>query len=106
MSSIEVTPRRVRCSITGAVARPAVRPPQVGRNVRVALGESFDVEFINHGLVPGNPGRRIASPGEGGVDHSILGHSGGIVAPVKRQVLLLVPDPISEMCESLQRMAP
>jgi hypothetical protein len=69
----------------------------MGRNVRVAHGESLDVELINHGLMPGNTGRSIGSPCESGVNHSVLRHSGGIVAPVKRQVLLLVPDPVSKM---------
>lgn len=63
----------------------------------MALRESLYVQFINHGLVPGNTGRLIRSPSESGVDHSILRHSGCVIAPVKRQILLLVPDPIAKM---------
>src|ERR1019366_9796425 len=69
----------------------------MGRNVRMAHGESFDVELIDQGIVPRDLGWCIRLPGESGVDHSVLGHSHGIVAPVKRQVLLLVSDPVSEV---------
>ena len=55
------------------------------------------MELTNHSLVPWNPWRRIRSPGKGGVDDAVLGHAGGIVTPIKRQVLLLVADPVSKV---------
>src|SRR5260370_41407091 len=69
----------------------------MGGSVRVAHGKSFDVELIDQGIVPRDLGWCIRFPGESGVDHSVLGHSNGIIAPVKRQVLLLVSDPVSEV---------
>src|ERR1700687_3576961 len=69
----------------------------MGRNVRVAHGESFDVELMDQGIVPRDFGWCIRFPRESGVDHSVLGHSKGIIAPVKRQVLLLVSDPVCEV---------
>jgi hypothetical protein len=69
----------------------------MGLNVRVAHGESLDVELIDQGIVPRDLGWCIRFPGESGVDHSVLGHSNGIIAPVKRQVLLPVSDPVSEV---------
>src|ERR1700682_6085287 len=69
----------------------------MGWNVRVASGESLDMELIDQGVVPGNLEWCIRFPGESGVDHSVLGHSNGIIAPVKRQVLLPVSDPVSEV---------
>ena len=74
-----------------------IGPAQMSGNVRMAHGESLYVELINQGFVPRNSGWRIGSPGESGVDHPVLRHSGGIVAPVKRQVFLLVSDPVSEV---------
>src|ERR1035437_7541275 len=69
----------------------------MGRNVRVVHCESLDVELIDQGIVPRNLGWCIRFPGESGVDHSVLGHSNGIIAPVKRQILLPVSDPVSEV---------
>src|SRR6201997_860872 len=69
----------------------------MGRNVRVAHGESLDVEVIDQSIVPRDLGWCIRFPGESGVDHSVLGHSNGIIAPVKRKVLLPVSDPVSEV---------
>src|ERR1700675_1662595 len=69
----------------------------MGWNIRVAHGESLDMELIDQGIVPRNLEWCIRFPGESGVDHPVLGHSHGIIAPVKRQVLLPVPDPVSEM---------
>ena len=63
----------------------------MGRNVWVAHGESLDVELIDRGIVPRDLGWRIRLPGESGVDHSVLGHSKGIIAPVKRQVRFTEP---------------
>src|SRR5580658_3619495 len=39
---------------------------QVRRNVRMTLSESFDVEFVNQGIVPGDSRTRIRSPGKSG----------------------------------------
>src|ERR1700686_1590281 len=69
----------------------------MSRNVRVAHGESLDVELIDQGIVPRDLGWCIRFPGESGVDHSVLGHFHGIIAPIKRQVLLPVSDPVSEV---------
>src|SRR5580700_7029611 len=63
----------------------------------MTLGETFHVEFTDHSLVPWNGGRRIRSPGEGGVDDAVLGHARGIVAAIERQVLQLVADAVSEL---------
>src|SRR5271157_953239 len=59
--------------------------------------KSLYVQLVNYGLVPGNTWWRIRSPGEGGIDHAIFRHAGGVVAPIKRQVLLLVSDSVSEV---------
>src|ERR1700686_2979685 len=69
----------------------------MSRNVRVAHGESLDVELIDQGIVPRELGWCMRFPGESGVDHSVLGHSNGIIAPVKRQVLLPLSDPVSQV---------
>jgi hypothetical protein len=69
----------------------------MGWNVRVAHGESLDMELTDQGIVPRNLEWCVRFPGESGVDHSVLGHSKGIIAPVKRQVLLPVSDPVSEV---------
>src|SRR5712664_806952 len=68
----------------------------MGRNVRVAHGESLDMELIDQGIVPTDLRWCVRFPGESGVDHSVLGHSNGIIAPVKSQVLLPVSDTVSE----------
>ena len=81
----------------GSGGQACIGSAQVRGNVGVAHGESFDVKLVDDGLVPGNSGRRIRSPGEGGVDHAILRHSGSVVAPVERQILLLVSDPVSKV---------
>src|ERR1700683_3094911 len=70
---------------------------QVRRNLRMAHGEPLHMQFVNYSLMPRNAGRPIGSPGKSRIDHLILRHSGGIVAPVKRQVFLLVPDLVSKM---------
>src|ERR1700726_236856 len=69
----------------------------MGWNVRVAHGKSLDMELTDQGIVPRSLEWCIRFPGESGVDHSVLGHSHGIVAPVKRQVLLPVSDLVSEV---------
>src|SRR5580692_5706044 len=77
--------------------QPRVCSPQVGGDIGVAHRESLDMEFINQSLMPGNFRRGIASPGESGVDYPILRHTRGIVAAVKRQILLLMSDLVSKV---------
>ena len=81
----------------GSGGQTRIRPTQLGGNIRLAHRESLYVEFVDDGLVPRDPGWGIRSPGESGVDHAVLRHSGGIVAPVKRQVLLFVSDSVPEV---------
>ena len=64
----------------------------------MTLGEPFYMHFINQGFVPGDIRGRVGTPGKSGVDDAIFRHSRGVVAPIKRQVFLLVPDPISKVC--------
>src|ERR1700728_390860 len=52
----------------GSSGQTRIGPAQLGGNIRVAHGESFNVELVDDGLVPGNPGWGIRSPGESGVD--------------------------------------
>src|SRR5579863_760895 len=78
-------------------SQTGVRPAKGRGNIGMAHGESSDVEFIDDGFVPWNAGWPVRSPGESGIDHAILRHPGSIVAPVKRQVLLPMPHPISKM---------
>src|SRR5271166_6413001 len=63
----------------------------------MALCKPFDVQFVNQSLVPWDAGWGIRSPGEGGIDHAVFRHSGGIVPAIKRQVLLFVSYPISKV---------
>ena len=74
-------PRQVFDDRSGRQAR--IGSAQMRGNVRMAHGESLHVQFINQGFVPGNSWRRVRSPGECGINHAILWHAGGIVAPVK-----------------------
>src|ERR1700752_164929 len=63
----------------------------------MALGETLYVQLVDQSFVPRDAGRRIRSPGKGRIDYAILRHTGGIVAPIERQVFLLVPNSVSEL---------
>ena len=56
------------------------------RDGRVKLGESLDVDLVDHALVPGNPGRTVVVPVEERADHHRLGDEGGAVAAVQHTV--------------------
>ncbi len=57
-------------------------------DLRVALGESLHVHFVNDGLAPGNVRAAVISPVEVIRNDHALGHTGGAVARVQRQILL------------------
>ena len=60
-------------------------------------GKAFDVQLINHHIVPLYVGRLIISPCEDLVDNPALRHDTGIVATTKRKILVLAAYAIAEM---------
>ena len=54
ISSTEVTPRRLRWSITGAGRQPGVGAAQVLRNVGMVHGEAAHMQFVDHHVAPGD----------------------------------------------------
>src|SRR5579863_9722597 len=63
----------------------------------MANRESPNMHFIDHTLVPGSARRFIDSPSERGIDHHGFEHAGCAVAPVEREVAILVSDAIAEV---------
>src|SRR6266699_3996549 len=54
--------------------QPGVRTTQPFRDIRVELGESFDMEFVDNGLVPWRAWWAVISPGKSRInDHSQRG---------------------------------
>ena len=88
-------PRQVFDHRCGSQCR--VGPAQMRRNIRMTLGESLDVHFVDQGLMPRNIRPRVRPPGKSGVNDAVLRHSRGIVTAVKGQIFLLMSNPISKM---------
>ena len=60
-----------------------VSSAQMRGDVRVLESETLYMGLINDGAMPRSFGRAIRSPGEGGIDHDGLQHSGGAVAAIE-----------------------
>src|SRR6202158_1700194 len=55
------------------------------------------VPFVDHGVVPRDPGRPGIAPGEGGVDDAAFRGAGRAVAPVEGQIRFRASGPITEV---------
>ncbi len=55
------------------------------------------VPFVDHGVVPRDPGRPVIAPGEGGVDDAAFRGAGRAVAPVEGQIRSRASGPITEV---------
>jgi hypothetical protein len=73
---------------------PALR---LRRHVRMAARVAGDVHLVDEAVVGRVVRPAVVAPVEVRVDHLALGHHRGAVAPVERQVLLLVADGVAEM---------
>ena len=62
----------------------------------MALGEAFDVGFVNHGLVPRGARLPVVAPGEGGIDDRRERRFRGVVAIVEREVAIGMSHPVAE----------
>ena len=79
------------------LGQPAVRAACRGRHIVALLRQPFDVRLVDDGVFPRRLRPRLVAPGMRHVDHHGLVHRAGIVAPVERQVLLLVAGAVAEM---------
>jgi len=70
---------------------------QFGWNMRMQLGETLDMQFINHGLVPGDVGALVAFPVKIRIDDLAPEHSGRTVATAEAQIFLWTADAVSEL---------
>ncbi len=69
---------------------------QVLRHSRVALADALGVGLVHDGLVPRGLYTVVPAPGECGVDDLALGHEGGAVALVERQVTVWVANGVAK----------
>jgi hypothetical protein len=74
-----------------------IGPAQFGWNVRMQSGETFDMQFIDHGLMPGDVGALVTFPVEIRIDDLTPGHPGRTVAAAEAQILLWTADAVSEL---------
>src|SRR5215510_12045743 len=60
------------------------------------LGEPFDVQFINNGLVPWRARRVVVAPGKSWINDYSQWGIGGVVAVVKRQIRFRVANTVGK----------
>ena len=72
MSSTAVTPRRLRCSMTGGEHSPEYVPRRCLGHVGVQRGDALDVGLVDDGLVPRGAGVAVVAPVEVRVRHDRL----------------------------------
>ena len=70
----------------GGVSEAGVRPLNVGRHVRMPLGEALDVGLIDDRTVQRSARGTVIAPIERGVDYDSLGNSPSVVLRIYRQV--------------------
>src|SRR5262245_51144597 len=77
--------------------KPAKCAPPRNRNILALLGEAFDVGLVDNGVLPGDSGSALLSPGERLVHYDAFGHAAGIVSAVERQVGACAAGAVTEM---------
>ncbi len=73
-----------------------IAAPQPFGHAGVQRRHALDVGLVDERPVPRGPGRHVAGPGEGRVDHDAFRQLARAVSGVLRQVLLGVPDRVAE----------
>jgi hypothetical protein len=74
----------------GRVSEPGVGAPPLRGELGMAGRQPFHMDLIDKRVVPRGPGRAIALPGKGGVDHDTLGEVRRAVASVPTEVRVRV----------------
>ncbi len=72
-----------------------VSSPPLLRNLRMQFGVALDMQLIDDRLVPRRPGRQVAAPGEGRIDHRSQRRERGVVTRVEGKITSRVADPVS-----------
>jgi len=70
----------------GRIGQAGERAAFIRPDVLAQLGEAAEMRLVDHGFRPRHVGRAIIAPIERVVGHHGLGHAGGAVAPVERQI--------------------
>src|SRR5947209_7199059 len=83
--------------LDGSLRRqPGVRTTQPFRDIRVELGESFDMEFVDNGLVPWRARRAVISPGKSRINDHSQGGIRCIVTLIAGQIRLGVTHAVAK----------
>src|SRR5260370_33456718 len=78
---------------------------KVFRDLRITLGETFDVQFVNNRPIPRYCGPAVASPGERGIDYDALRHQGSAISFIEGQIVFLSAQRITEQIRTPLELA-
>ncbi len=69
---------------------------QAGGHLPVQGGKTFDMQLVDHRIVPGNTGRPVILPGKGGIDHQAFRHIRSAIPFIEAKIIVIAVDGITE----------
>ena len=72
-------------------SQAGVCAPHILREVRMELGETFDMDFVDNGTVPGSAQLPVSSPIKGTFSDHAFGYAPGIILFIYGQVFIFMP---------------